>query len=338
MECEILFKETTHVNPVDRDTVAVSGDLPNYLAYESQEPPETVERLARLLALAREKGWRQALDELYTDQGGAGYVTDTARAAYLDLIPFNAEADVLEIGASMAQHTSLIAPRVKSVRALEVVPGQARFAAERCRQEGLDNVSIAIGGDDCTLPYENASFDCVVLNLVFEWCGSRLPEGPAAGQERLLSHISRVLRPGGMFWLATKNRYALRLLLGGRDEHLHGCRIGSALPRFAQAAIVRTLGKGRAPGLLHSYGALRHKLERHGFGEFRSFWGVPDMRYPTQFIELTSDAVRAARREGGFQEGPTRLTRTFMPWVPAPLVKHFTPGLAFLAVKQAKRP
>jgi SAM-dependent methyltransferase len=314
----------------------MSSGLPNYLAYESQEPPETVERLARMIRLAREKGWRAAVIEVCGDDVQAGYVTDTARAAYLDLIPFTPECDALEIGASMGQHTSLIAPRVKSLRALEVVPGQAEFAAERCRQEGFDNVQIACGGDDCKLPYDDASFDCVVLNLVFEWCGSRLPEGPAAGQERLLSHISRVLRPGGVFWIATKNRYALRLLLGGRDEHLHGCRFGSALPRTVQAALVAAMGKGRAPGLLHSYGALRRKLERHGFGQFRSFWGVPDMRYTSRFIELTPESVRGARKEGGFAEGPTRLTRTFMPWIPAPLVKHFTPGLAFLAVKQAK--
>lgn len=313
--------------------------LPNHLAFEPQEPPETVERLARLNRLAREMGWREALDVVNEgDPAAIGYVTGTGRAGYLDLIPFNREMDALEIGASMAQHTVLIAPRVKSLCALEVVPGQADFAAERCRQEGLDHVSVACGGDDCTLPYDDASFDCVVLNLVFEWCGSRLPEGPAAGQDRLLGHIARVLRPGGIFWLATKNRYALRLLLGGHDEHLHQLRFGSALPRPLQAACVRGLRKGRAPGLLHSHNALQRKLRDRGFDRIRAFWAVPDMRYPTQFIELEPAAVRTARREGGFAEGPTRLTRMLNPWIPAGLVKHLTPGLAFLATKSAASP
>ena len=139
---------------------------------------------------------------------------------------------ILEIGPGLGQFTAALARRSRHVHALEVVPEQAEFALIRARQEGARNVSVAIGGDDCRLPYRNDVFDGIVLNLVFEWCGSRNDsESHAKAQTRLLQEMARVLRPGGFLYLATKNRFALRLLLGGTDEHMSNMRFGSALPR-----------------------------------------------------------------------------------------------------------
>ena len=58
----------------------------------------------------------------------------------------------------------------------------------------MENVSIAIGGDDCLLPYDTENFDTVILNLVLEWCGSRPSnEKPEDLQGRLLAEMFRVL-------------------------------------------------------------------------------------------------------------------------------------------------
>src|SRR2546421_11300747 len=52
------------------------------------------------------------------------------------------------------------------------------------------------------------------------------------GQHRMLSEICRVLKPCGIVQLNTKNGFSYRLIIGGRDEHCHGMRFGSALPRW----------------------------------------------------------------------------------------------------------
>lgn len=310
--------------------------VPVFLAYEPAESAETVARLEHLVAMAREKGWREALGASHADERGFAYVSDVRRAKYLELLPLDSEKDVLEIGASMGQHTVLVAPRVRSVQALEVVPGQAEFAALRCAQEGLTNVRVACGGDDCRLPFDDGSFDGVILNLVFEWCGVRFPEGTEAGQRRMLASIARVLRPGGFLWLATKNRFALRLLMGGRDEHVHGMRFGHALPRWLLKLSLRARGRETGCGALYSYLGLRKLLSEYGFRDVRSYWAAPEMRYPDRYVSTDASSIRAARREGGFRQGDSRLRSALMPWMPAPLVKHVSPGLAFLAYKDGE--
>ena len=152
-----------------------------------------------------------------------------------------------------------------------MVPEQAEFVAVRTRQEGLGNVSVAIGGDDCRLPYRDGAFDGIVLNLVFEWCGSRLEsESHEQAQTRLLEEMVRVLKPGGFLYLATKNRFALRLLLGGADEHMFDMAFGSALPPRLAAWLLKRKGHARPMGKLYSHDALMAKLQRRRAGRGRS--------------------------------------------------------------------
>ncbi|HMC16146.1 MAG TPA: class I SAM-dependent methyltransferase [Albitalea sp.] len=309
--------------------------LPNFLRFE---PSEEDKRLRALNELARVKGWESALHEIFaSDPGFIRYVTDPVRQGFLELLPVTSRSDVLEIGPGLGQFTVPLARMARSVKAIEVAPLQAEFVAERCRQQGLSNVEVMIGGDDCRLPYADASFDVIVLNLVFEWCASRLEQEPhEAAQRRLLQEMSRVARPGAALYLATKNRYAMRLLFGGADEHLYQLPFGSALPRALAGWLIRRKGHGRAMGQLYSHRALEKMLRDAGFAATRSFWAVPEMRYPAAYIPTDARSVRAARRQQGWAQGEGRITRTAMRWVPAQWVKHVTPGLSFLATKPAK--
>ena len=83
-----------------------------------------------------------------------------------------------------------------------------------------------------------------------------------------------------------------------------------------------------------SYNQLRSLLSRTGFGSIKSYWATPEMRFPTQYVSTEASAVREARAIEGFPQGDMRSTRLLMPLVPARWVKHVTPGLAFLAIKQ----
>jgi SAM-dependent methyltransferase len=318
----------------DRSFPIING-IPQFLANETRESAKEWERLERLNLCAQNEGWRQALVEFFGSTDKCRYVTDSSRAGFLDLLPLNKDACALEVGASLGQHTVHIARRVRSLHGLEVVPGQAEFAAIRCQQEGCSNVSIACGGDDCKLPYKNQSFDCVILNLVFEWCGCRSnDETLEASQRRLLLEIARVLKASGFLWLATKNRFSLRLIMGRPDEHVYGMRFGNALPRWLMYLGLKIKGRSGPEGLLYSHNSLKWLLQASGFETAQSFWAVPEMRYPKRFVSTDAREVRAARKKNRFPQGNGRLTRfLLMPLVPAGLVKHFTPGLAFLAFK-----
>jgi len=318
---------------------AVRNGIPQFLRFAPAENAKTEEQLQRLNQVARESGWKVALDTVYgADQRFIRYVTETERTSFLNLLPLRADSAVLEIGPGLGQITTALARRARSVNALEIVSAQAEFAAERCRQENLLNVHFAVGGDDCHLPYMNESFDLVVLNLVFEWCALRCTdENFEDVQRRLLDEMFRVLKPGGSVYLATKNRFSFHNLVGAPDEHCYWLRFGSALPKWLRTRLMKRLGHDRPLGVLYSHNDLERLLKRAGFEKTVSFWATPEMRYPTHYVPTDAASVRNARREPGFSQGNTRSSRLLMQLVPARWVKHFTPGLAFLAAKPSRR-
>lgn len=331
-----MMNDQSKYAPREQPSDPAAGEIPNFLRFASVEDAEGVARLALLNERARAGGWRQALEATYQDAEFVRYVTQPDRAAFLDLLPIDASSEVLEIGPGLGQFTALMARRARSVHALEVVPGQAEFALTRCRQQGLTNVELAVGGDDCRLPYRDQAFDLVVLNLVFEWCGSRLENEPhEVAQKRLLSEMARVLKPGGALYLTTKNRYAMRLLRGGRDEHQFDLRFGSALPRALSARLLRRRGHRRAMGMLYSHDRLAAMLREAGLTTLRSYWAAPEMRYPTHYIATDAQSVRAARAKPGLVQASGRLANWLTSLVPARWVRHVIPGLAFLALKPA---
>jgi SAM-dependent methyltransferase len=315
---------------------AMQRGIPQFLRLAPAEDEQCKGQLERLNRLARERGWRSALQVVKgEDPEFIRYVTDPGRGSFIDLLPLTRDSDVLEIGPGLGQITPLLARHARSVCALEVVSGQAEFAAERCRQEGMSNVLCAAGGDDCRLPYADETFDLVVLNLVFEWCASRLSDETFTSvQRRFLGEIRRVLKPGGSLYLATKNRFALGYLVGRPDEHCHQVRFGSALPRWLARLLMRTRGHARPLGMLHSHNALKAMLHEARLERVDSFWAAPEMRYPTHYARTDAASIRDVRRSPGFVQGDGRIVRFLMRLVPDPLVKHFTPGLAFLATRR----
>lgn len=284
--------------------------------------PEFEEGKSELTALAKELGWKDAIARQF---GDAPYLTDPVRGAFLDLLPL-VNADVLEIGPGFGQFTDAIARKAKSVQALEVDAEQADFIREKLRQEGIANTEVTTGGADCQLPYPSKSFDLVILNLVLEWCATRADVPHEVAQRTLLMEIARVLRPGGRLYLSTKNRFAVRYLLGKPDEHYSNMRFGSALPRWLAD---RLHGK-RSRGRLYSWRSLRMLLRQCGFEVEHSWWAAPEMRFPRELIPTDARSIRDARRRG-IRQGEARSERMVTSLLPASTVKHFATGLTFLA-------
>jgi SAM-dependent methyltransferase len=309
--------------------------VPNFRLVQTEpaDEPRLVEirNLDELGEIAAREGWRTAIEQRMPHL--LAYIDRPDRAMFLDELPLHKDAVALEIGPGLGQLLIPLAQRVKAAYGLELAPGQARFALERARQTGCDNVQIAAGGDDLLLPFADGVFDIVVMNNVLEWL--RLPGRSVAtvdAQRLMLSEIRRVLRPGGVAFISTKNRFGLRLLLGGRDEHMGEMRFGQALPRRVSYALARKRPGLR--GLLHSYEGLASLLREVGLTPTRSLWGAPDSRFPARYVPTDAESVKRARQMGGFAQGTTRGTRLVMPFVPAALVKHVAPGLTFVVERK----
>ena len=315
------------------EPVAEYSGIPVFLRFSNIEAElASHPKESKAIELAKTVGWKSALETLYGPDMVA-YAADPTRLKFLDLLRLTQEAVALEIGVGFGQHTAAIASRVRWLDTLEVRLVNAIFARVRCEQEHASNVAFACGGDDCRLPFPNEFYDVVLLNLVLEWCAGGNLEAPGhAGQHRLLSEIHRVLKPKGFLQLSTKNRFAYRLLLGGRDEHTFNVPFGSALPRGLLELILRLGRKGQSPGYLHSYNALKRILHAIGFSPIESYWAVPEMRFPEYFIPTDTLAVRRTRRNL-VRQANSLATEFLMRATPACMVKHFSPGLFFVARK-----
>lgn len=276
------------------------------------------------------------MQDVYSDDPRlVRYVTEPQRGAFLDMLPISSDSVVFELGPGLGQFTSTIASRARAVYALEVIPQQAAFTLIRCRQEGRHHVAVAAGGSDCNLPYQSDSFDVAILNLVFEWCGSRDMSRPVEeAQAHLLREVNRILKQGGVMYVNTKNRFSLSSLLGKTEGYARP--FANLLPnRLAEIVDPYIRMKSKIRSRLYSHNGLARLLHQHGFTDVQSYWAAPEMRYPDRLIPNETKAIREARRAGGFRQGEVRRTQMLMPWVPAGLVKHITTGLTFTATKSS---
>jgi ubiquinone/menaquinone biosynthesis C-methylase UbiE len=87
---------------------------------------------------------------------------------------------------------------------VEIAPFEVEYAKRRLEQEmpELDPSSVYFLGDGHTLPFDDLSFDAVTLWNVLE----HVPDS-----ERLLSEVSRVLKPNGTVFIICPNYAAFRM-------------------------------------------------------------------------------------------------------------------------------
>jgi SAM-dependent methyltransferase len=232
---------------------------------------------------------------------------------------------MLEIGPGYGQMTIELSKHCASVDAVEPDIKQARFCQIRATQEGRNNVRLFATGSSGELPFEGGIYGGVIMNLVLEWCGIREHgRDHQEIQQRYLNEIHRVLEPGGFLFISTKNRYALRLLLGGRDEHMSDMRFGSPLPRWLGKVLA---GGVRQPGHIHSRSQLLRMLRAAGFDNIQGFVALPDMRWPKYYVPeglpIGSDLLASLSPRLG------KIAKL----IPQGAFKYVSPGLTFLAIK-----
>lgn len=157
---------------------------------------------------------------------------------------------ILEIGFGSGVHVAAFARAGAQVAGLEVNPVLKDIAQEYLAQQGVVADLQLYDGDN--VPYPDNTFDCIYAISVLEHTSH-----PRA----LIHEAARVLKPGGVFYLAFPNRWA------PRETHT-GFWFLSYLPRGAAAWVLRLFGRNTVEELnLHfvSYPALRRLMRGSGF-------------------------------------------------------------------------
>jgi SAM-dependent methyltransferase len=143
---------------------------------------------------------------------------------------------VLEIGPGTGYYTLELAESVGPEGTVEIFDIQQEMldhTLRRAAERGLANLT-ATRGDAVALPYEDSSFDAVVLITVL----GEIPDGDAA-----LREISRVLRRGG------------RLVVGELFGDPHYTAFGTLRRRCEQAGLSFDSRSGAWPGYFARFSA-----------------------------------------------------------------------------------
>ncbi|WP_224366791.1 class I SAM-dependent DNA methyltransferase [Hyalangium versicolor] len=141
------------------------------------------------------------------------YDSQTNATRDLDAIVLHAQdpalfqGDVLEIGCGTGKNTEWLAPRARSVLALDGSENMLKRARQR---PGVQHVRFLQHDLRETWPAPDASFDTVTCNLVLEHI---------EGLSFVFSEAKRVLRPGGSFFVC--ELHPLRQLQGKQAHFMN---------------------------------------------------------------------------------------------------------------------
>ena len=151
-----------------------------------------------------------------------------------------------------------------------------------------------VQADGCLLPLLSSRFDVVLLNHVLEHVSS---------SEALLDEVWRVLKPGGLAYLACPNRYSL-------VEPHYRLPFLSWFPRSLADLYVRLAGRGQEYlDRLPSYWQLIRWTRRFLVKDLT----VTLLKHPGRFYSDDSELMAQARRAKWI---PFFLLKLMVPWLP----------------------
>lgn len=217
-------------------------------------------RAGRLWQEKKQQGTLNHLRAFLHPAGAAnGFGKGKSSQAAKTLEPF-ANRSILDLGCGMGGLATALALAGARVQALDFNSQYCRITQLRGRRYSLDLSPVNATGE--ALPFRDAQFDVIVCLDVLEHV-----EDP----EKLLSEISRCLKPGGLVHLTAINRFAFR------DPHYH-VRFVNWLPRRMAAFYLRSIGRVKdnssfadrqtlAEMHYYRYGQLKKLFARHELSE-----------------------------------------------------------------------
>ena len=182
-------------------------------------------------------------------------ILDALRQAGID----PRETRLLDIGCSTGILTRHYAEFFGKVVGIDIDAGAVEWARQN---RAADNVAYRVG-DSMDVPFLTGEFDLVTCTHIYE----HVPDA-----QRMLDEIHRVLRPGGLCYLAAENR--LRVW----DGH-YNLPFVTVLPRPLANLYVRVTGRGQ------------RRYETH-----RTLWGLKRMVRAFEVIDYTRSVVRDPKK------------------------------------------
>lgn len=205
------------------------------------------------------------------------------------------KATVLEIGCNVGAVALGFAEASRAVYCGDISKKELAILKERISKKKLKNISVQVF-NAISLPYRSGAFDLVILNGVLEWVAEVNRDDPEQTQQKVLDEARRVLRPGGLLYLAIENRHYIKRFLG-QTAH-HDPPFTTILPRPLASLVSRILtGK---PYRTYIYGFYSYKklLRECQFKRVKFYTALPTYVYPEHIIDINNKGrLKKALRE-----------------------------------------
>ena len=194
----------------------------------AQDPywAKKIEQIEKALDVIDREGWNVFINK-FKDK--FDFTTEENRADWRFFVPLDHESVVLDAGAGLGRISIPLARVVKKVVACDTSITRLRFLKKLAEVKGLNNIETVVA-DIFNSPFEEESFDLIVMNGLLEWVGrTDLYDDPREAQIACLKICKRLLKKGGYLYVGIENRFALAYLRG--IDH-SGLRFTSFLPRW----------------------------------------------------------------------------------------------------------
>ena len=257
------------------------------------------QRMAEFVRQARAEGWRRTVRASMAAENPSAetILMSPQRGSFIDLLRLSTTARVLDLGAGLGAVSLRLAHTFSHVYSVDQAFERLAFLQVIADQEGIGSIRTICHRDVFRLPFDTGSLDAVVMVGVFEYFPVSYPELPIVEvQRRALGEIHRVLAPGGVLFIATKNRFGWSYWTGARDNS--GVPFGPVLPRALADGLSRRMHGRPFRIVTDSHTGYASMLEASGFPQPKFYFPVVGYQTPRCWVDLDDAAsVRAALAE-----------------------------------------
>jgi ubiquinone/menaquinone biosynthesis C-methylase UbiE len=264
----------------------IEGGVPVFTESSTWYPKEhmTMKQFQEFLENIESKGWDRAigiaLETMEKPEGFQALAFDEARRDLSSLLPVSSDSVVLDYGCGVGGISFGLARSCKRVFAVDQSLLRTRFIHERCKSTGVKNITAICTGNSQHLPFPEESFDIVVLSGVLEWMPLSMEGNPREIQTRALREINRVIKTGGVLYVAIENRFGYRyVILRKGDSHNQKKRklpYITTLPRFLADLYSRVAIGHPYRCYLYSYLGYKRMLLKARFSKCDFYFPYPD--------------------------------------------------------------
>lgn len=176
--------------------------------------------------------------------------------------PFQANSEVLEIGAGMGAITKVLCDKAKQVTSVELSKQRASAIEARCKDK--ENLEIIVGNFN-DIKFDK-KFDYITLIGVLEY--APLYTNTENPFHDFLVQIKSLLKEDGKLLIAIENQYGMKYFSGAAEDHTG--KVYDGITGYENKNGIRTFGKEE----------LRKILKESGFEHTKFYYPMPDYKLP----------------------------------------------------------